>query len=61
MADSFNTKIKHFRANLRGIVDKKLLLFRIANLFAYPLSTERLAVTKIHITTILDIQTKAFN
>lgn len=36
MAESFNAKIKLFRANLRGIVDKKFFLFRIANLFAYP-------------------------
>ena len=35
MAESFNAKIKLFRANLRGIVDKKFFLFRIANLFAY--------------------------
>ncbi len=36
MAESFNAKIKLFRANLRGIADKKFFLFRIANLFAYP-------------------------
>ena len=36
MAESFNAKIKHFRANLRGVIDKKFFLFRIANLFAYP-------------------------
>ena len=36
MAESFNAKIKLFRANLRGVADKKFLLFRIANLFAYP-------------------------
>ena len=36
MAESFNAKIKLFRANLRGVVDKKFFLFRIANLFAYP-------------------------
>ena len=36
MAESFNAKIKLFRANLKGIVDKKFFLFRIANLFAYP-------------------------
>ncbi len=36
MAESFNAKIKSFRANLRGVVDKKFFLFRIANLFAYP-------------------------
>lgn len=32
MAESFNAKIKLFRANLRGVADKKFLLFRIANL-----------------------------
>ena len=36
LAESFNAKIKLFRANLRGVVDKKFFLFRIANLFAYP-------------------------
>ena len=36
MAESFNAKVKLFRANLKGIVDKKFFLFRIANLFAYP-------------------------
>ena len=36
IAESFNAKIKLFRANLRGVVDRKFFLFRIANLFAYP-------------------------
>lgn len=36
MAESFNAKIKLFRANLRGIADKKFFLFRIAKLYAYP-------------------------
>ena len=36
MAESFNAKIKLFRANLRGVVDKKYFLFRIATLYAYP-------------------------
>lgn len=36
MAESFNAKIKLFRAGLRGVVDKKFFLFRIANIFAYP-------------------------
>lgn len=36
MAESFNAKIKLFRANLRGVTDKKSFLFRIANLYAYP-------------------------
>lgn len=36
MAESFNAKIKLFRANLRGVVDKKFFLFRIAKLYAFP-------------------------
>lgn len=36
IAESFNAKIKLFRANLRGVVDRKFFLFRIANLYAYP-------------------------
>lgn len=36
MAESFNSKIKLFRANLRGVADKKFFLFRITNLYAYP-------------------------
>lgn len=36
MAESFNAKIKLFRANLRGVADKKFFLSRIANLYAYP-------------------------
>lgn len=36
MAESFNAKIKLFRANLRGVVDKKFFLFRLAKLYAYP-------------------------
>ena len=36
MAESFNAKIKLFRANLRGVADRKFFLFRISNLFAYP-------------------------
>lgn len=33
-AESFNSKIKLFRANLRGVVDTKFFLFRLAKLFA---------------------------
>jgi transposase len=33
-AESFNSKIKLFRANLRGVVDTKFFLFRIQKLFA---------------------------
>ena len=36
MAESFNAKIKLFRANLRGLADKRFFLFRIAKLYAYP-------------------------
>ena len=36
LAESFNAKIKLFRANLRGVVDKKFFLFRITKIFAYP-------------------------
>ena len=36
LAECFNAKIKLFRANLRGVADKKFFLFRIADLFAYP-------------------------
>ena len=33
-AESFNAKIKLFRANLRGVVDTKFFLFRLEKLFA---------------------------
>jgi len=33
-AESFNAKIKLFRANLRGVADTKFFLFRLKNLFA---------------------------
>jgi transposase len=33
-AESFNSKIKLFRANLRGVVDVKFFLFRLEKLFA---------------------------
>lgn len=36
LAESFNAKVKLFRANLRGVTDKKFFLFRIAKLYAYP-------------------------
>ena len=36
MAESFNAKIKLFRANLRGVADRKFFLFRMAKLYAYP-------------------------
>ena len=36
MAESFNAKIKLFRAYLRGVADRKFFLFRIAKLYAYP-------------------------
>jgi transposase len=33
-AESFNSKIKGFRANLRGVIDVKFFLFRLEKLFA---------------------------
>ena len=33
-AESFNSKIKLFRANLKGVVDTKFFLFRLMKLFA---------------------------
>ncbi|MBR2607290.1 MAG: transposase [Bacteroidaceae bacterium] len=33
-AESFNAKIKLFRANLRGVTDLKFFFFRLAKLFA---------------------------
>ncbi len=33
-AESFNAKIKHFRAQLRGVVDKKFFLFRLTQIYA---------------------------
>ena len=33
-AESFNSKIKLFRANQRGVVDTKFFLFRLYKLFA---------------------------
>jgi transposase len=33
-AESFNSKIKLFRANLRGVTDVKFFLFRLGKLFA---------------------------
>ena len=36
-AESFNSKIKLFRANLRGVTDVKFFLFRLYKLFAYSL------------------------
>lgn len=34
-AESFNVKIKIFKANLRGDADKSFFLFRIAMLYGY--------------------------
>nr|WP_294591664.1 transposase [uncultured Bacteroides sp.] len=33
-AEAFNAKIKAFRAAFRGVVDKRLFLFRLAKLYA---------------------------
>ena len=35
-AESFNAKIKLFRANLHGVADRKFFLFRIAKIYGYP-------------------------
>lgn len=35
-AESFNAKIKLFRANLHGVEDRKFFLFRIAKIYGYP-------------------------
>ena len=35
-AESFNSKIKLFRANLRGVTDKKFFIFRLSKLYGYP-------------------------
>lgn len=35
-AESFNSKIKSFRTALRGIVDEKFFLYRIASIYAFP-------------------------
>ena len=35
-AESFNAKIKSFRAMLRGIRDEKFFLFRLATIYGYP-------------------------
>lgn len=36
LTECFNVNIKLFRANLRGVADKKFFLFRLAKLFAFP-------------------------
>ena len=33
-AESFNAKIKSFRASLRGVTDTKFFFFRLANIYA---------------------------
>lgn len=35
-AESFNAKIKAFRASLRGIIDEKFFLYRLSKIYAYP-------------------------
>lgn len=35
-AESFNAKIKAFRAALRGVAEEKFFLFRLARIYAYP-------------------------
>ena len=34
-AESLNAKIKHFRAQLHGVVDVKFFLFRLTNIYAW--------------------------
>ena len=33
-AESFNAKVKQFRALLRGIIDRKFFLFRLTKIYA---------------------------
>ena len=49
-AESFNAKIKSFRASLRGIVDEKFFLYRLAKIYAYPqkFSTEPSCVLSVY-------------
>lgn len=35
-AESFNAKIKSFRAALKGIIDEKFFLYRLSKIYAYP-------------------------
>ena len=35
-AESFNAKVKSFRAALRGIRDEKFFLYRLSMIYAYP-------------------------
>jgi transposase len=35
-AESFNSKIKSFRASMRGVVDEKFFLFRLTRIYACP-------------------------
>ena len=35
-AESFNAKVKAFRASLRGIADEKYFLYRLTKIYAYP-------------------------
>ena len=35
-AESFNAKVKAFRAALRGIRDEKFFLYRLSMIYAYP-------------------------
>lgn len=35
-SESFNSKIKSFRASLRGVTDEKFFLFRLASIYGYP-------------------------
>lgn len=58
MAESFNAKIKLFRANLRGVADKKFFLFRIEKIYAYPhkFSTEPIYDPSILVSNLTEIR-----
>ena len=44
-AESFNSKIKGFRANLRGVTDIKFFLFRLEKLYAKHNTPQKFKVT----------------
>ncbi|MGM9797752.1 MAG: transposase [Parabacteroides sp.] len=47
-AESFNAKIKAFKASLSGVTDTKPLLFRFAKLYANPLEFIQQTLENIH-------------
>lgn len=42
---SFNSKIKGFRANLRGVNDVNFFLFRLEKLFGYTVTPQKINLT----------------